>query len=226
MKVHEKNRIPLISIKEMTRGYLDSKKVLFKKFNFELEKWDFTVITGKSGTGKSTLVKFLIGQIKPYKKTVYYKMEDMADFSDTEIQRYRRKIWIIFQDYQLIHGLSPKENVIYPLILEGAPFTEIKKKYEAVNTLLDLSSIETREIKKLSGGEKQKIAMARAIIHAPDFIIADEPTGNLDPESTLQMADILIKANEIGNTIVLITHDTNLLEYLKKNAKVKTVHLG
>ena len=104
--------------------------------------------------------------------------------------------------------------------------TEIKKKYEAVNTLLDLSSIETSEIKKLSGGEKQKIAMARAIIHAPDFIIADEATGNLDPESTLQMADILIKANEIGNTIVLITHDTNLLEYLKKNAKIKTVHLG
>ncbi len=126
----------------------------------------------------------------------------------------------------MIHSLSPKENVIYPLILEGAPLTEIKKKYEAVNTLLDLSSIETREIKKLSGGEKQKIAMARAIIHAPDFIIADEATGNLDPESTLQMADILIKANEIGNTIVLITHDTNLLEYLKKNAKIKTVHLG
>lgn len=126
----------------------------------------------------------------------------------------------------MIHSLSPKENVIYPLILEGAPLTEIKKKYEAVNTLLDLSSIETSEIKKLSGGEKQKIAMARAIIHAPDFIIADEATGNLDPESTLQMADILIKANEIGNTIVLITHDTNLLEYLKKNAKIKTVHLG
>ena len=77
MKVHEKNRIPLISIKEMTWGYLDSKKVLFNKFNFELEKGDFTVITGKSGTGKSTLVKFLIGQIKPYKKTVYYKMEDI-----------------------------------------------------------------------------------------------------------------------------------------------------
>ncbi len=226
MKVHEKNHIPLVQIKELTWGYLDSKKVLFKKFNFELEKGDFTVITGKSGTGKSTLVKFLIGQIKPYKKTLYYKMEDMSEFSDAEIQRYRRKIGIIFQDYQLINSLTPKENVIYPLVLEGVPLTEIKKKYDAVNTLLDISSIETREIKKLSWGEKQKIAMARAIIHAPDFIIADEPTGNLDQESSLQIADILIKANQIGNTIVLITHDTALLEYLKKNTKVKTITLG
>ncbi len=226
MKVHEKNHIPLVQIKELTWGYLHSKKVLFKKFNFELEKGDFTVITGKSGTGKSTLVKFLIGQIKPYKKTLYYKMEDMSEFSDAEIQRYRRKIGIIFQDYQLINTLSPKENVIYPLVLEGVPLTEIKKKYDAVNTLLDISSIETREIKKLSWGEKQKIAMARAIIHAPDFIIADEPTGNLDQESSLQIADILIKANQIGNTIVLITHDTALLEYLKKNTKVKTITLG
>ncbi len=153
-------------------------------------------------------------------------MEDMSEFSDAEIQRYRRKIGIIFQDYQLINSLSPKENVIYPLVLEGVPLTEIKKKYDAVNTLLDISSIETREIKKLSWGEKQKIAMARAIIHAPDFIIADEPTGNLDQESSLQIADILIKANQIGNTIVLITHDTALLEYLKKNTKVKTITLG
>lgn len=226
MKVHEKNHIPLVQIKELTWGYLDSKKVLFKKFNFELEKGDFTVITGKSGTGKSTLVKFLIGQIKPYKKTLYYKMEDMSEFSDAEIQRYRRKIGIIFQDYQLINSLSPKENVIYPLVLEGVPLTEIKKKYDAVNTLLDISSIETREIKKLSWWEQQKVAMARAIIHAPDFIIADEPTGNLDQESSLQIADILIKANQIGNTIVLITHDTALLEYLKKNTKVKTITLG
>ena len=150
----EKNNIPLISIKEMTRGYLDSKRVLFKKFNRELEKGDFTVITGKSGTGKSTLMKFLIWQIKPHKKTVYYKMEDMAEFSDAEIQRYRRKIWIIFQDYQLISSLSPKENVIYPLVLEGLSLAEIKKKYDAVNTLLDISAIETKEIKKLSGGDK------------------------------------------------------------------------
>lgn len=152
-------------------------------------------------------------------------MEDLAVLGESEIQRYRRKIWIIFQDYQLIQSLSPQENIIYPLLLEEAPLTVIKKKYEAVKDLLDLSSIEIKDIKKLSWGEKQKVAMARAIIHSPDFIIADEPTGNLDQESTFQMADILIKANQIGNTIVLVTHDEALLQYLKLNTQLKMLSL-
>lgn len=153
-------------------------------------------------------------------------MEDLAEFGDSEIQRYRRKIWIIFQDYELIHSLSPQENIIYPLLLEERPLTEIKKKYDAVKNLLDLVSIESQDIKKLSGGERQKVAIARALIHSPDFIIADEPTGNLDQESTMQIADILIKANQIGNTIVLVTHDQTLLNYLKLNSSIRILELS
>lgn len=152
-------------------------------------------------------------------------MEDLAVLGESEIQRYRRKIWIIFQDYQLIQSLSPQENIIYPLLLEETPLAVIKKKYDAVKDLLDLSTIETKDIKKLSWWEKQKVAMARAIIHSPDFIIADEPTGNLDSESTFQMADILIKANQIGNTIVLVTHDEALLQYLKLNVQLRMIQL-
>lgn len=132
----------------------------------------------------------------------------------------------MFQDYELIHTMSPQENIIYPLLLNDIALTEIKTKYEAVKSLIDLSSIETSDIKKLSGGEKQKVCIARALIHAPDFIIADEPTGNLDHESTLQIADILIKANKIGNTIVLVTHDAILLQYLQKNAAINILELG
>lgn len=126
----------------------------------------------------------------------------------------------------MIHSLSPQENIIYPLLLEERPLTEIKKKYDAVKNLLDLSSIETQDIKKLSGGERQKVAMARALIHSPDFIIADEPTGNLDHEGTMQIADILIKANQIGNTILLVTHDEVLLQYLKMNTTVRLLELS
>ncbi len=196
-KVKTPQNIPLIKIDKMTWGYPDSKKQLFKDFSLEINKGDLLIITGKSGTGKSTLVKLLIGQIKAQKKKIFYKLEDLASFSDAQIQKYRRNIGIVFQDYELIHTLSPKENIIYPLILDQKPLSEIKKRYEAVNTLLGISEISTQEVKKLSGGEKQKIAMARAIIDAPDFIIADEPTGNLDDENSQQIADLLIKANEI-----------------------------
>ncbi len=142
--------IPLIKIDKMTWGYPDSKKQLFNDFSLEINKGDFLIITGKSGSGKSTLVKLLIGQIKAQKKKVFYKLEDLASFSDAQIQKYRRNIGIVFQDYELIHTLSPKENIIYPLILDQKPLSEIKKRYEAVNTLLGISEISTQEVKKLS----------------------------------------------------------------------------
>jgi len=222
----ENTRIPLISIKDLTRTYPDSKRKLFDKFNLELNKGDFLVVTGKSGSGKSTLVKFLIGQLRAPKKTVFYKLEDMAEFSDAEIQRYRRKIGTMFQDYELIHTMTPQENIIYPLLLEEVPLTQIKTKFDAVKSIIDLSSIQTSDIKRLSGGEKQKVSIARALIHSPDFMIADEPTGNLDYESTMQIAEILIRANKLGNTIVLVTHDTALLEFLRLNASIQILELG
>lgn len=214
-------KLPLITIKELTRWYPDSKVPLFNKLNFELVKWDFTVIIWRSWVWKSTIVKFLIWQIRPNKRTVYYKMDDMAHFSDSDVQKYRKKIWIVFQDDKLIKSLSVKENIVYPLRLENADDNTIQSKYRNISTKLHIENLNRLDCKAISGWEKQKVAIARAMINNPEFIIADEPTWNLDREYTQEIGDLLVEANNMGNTILLITHDVQLLNYIKTKTNVK-----
>lgn len=221
MNEPKKDTFPLIAIKDLTWWYPDSQEPLFKKLNFELNSWDFTIVIGKSGVGKSTLVKFIIWQLRPYTRTVYYRMDDMAHFSDDDVQKYRRKIWIVFQDYKLISSLSVKENIVYPLRLENESDNSIQSKYRNITQKLHIEDLNKLTCKTLSWGEKQKVSIARAMINNPEFIIADEPTGNLDREWTKEIGDLLIEANKIWNTIMLITHDINLLDYIKAKAKVK-----
>lgn len=213
-------RIPLITVKDLTWGYPQQTTPLFKKLNFDVFPGDFTVIIGKSGVGKSTLVKFLTGELRPYKKTVYYKMDDLATLSDEEIQRYRRNIGIVFQDDKLIASLSIKDNIVYPLRLTGVNESIIKSKYKTFCEKFSLENSSNLTYKYISGGEKQKVAIARALIHDPDFIIADEPTGNLDWEYTQEIGNQLVEANKAGTTVILITHDIHLLNHIKSKTHV------
>jgi cell division transport system ATP-binding protein len=219
------DKLPLIAIKDLTRWYPDSKKPLFKKLNFELFKWEFTVIIWKSWVGKSTLVKFLIWQLRPYTRTVYYRMDDMAHFSDDDVQKYRRKIWIVFQDYKLINTLSVKENIVYPLRIQWDNDATIQSKYRTITSKLHIEDINKLDCKALSWWEKQKVAIARAMINNPEFVIADEPTWNLDREYTQEIGDLLVDANKSWNTILLITHDVHLLNYIKSKTNVNVFQL-
>jgi cell division transport system ATP-binding protein len=225
MQTSNVERFPLIAIKDLTRWYPDSKKPLFKKLNFELFKWEFTVIIGKSGVWKSTIVKFLIWQFRPYTRTVYYRMDDMAHYTDEDIQRYRRKIWIVFQDYKLIDALSVKENIIYPLRIQWDDDITIQAKYRNITSKLHIEDINKLDCNTLSGWEKQKVAIARAMVNNPEFIIADEPTWNLDWEYTQEIGDLLVEANNSWNTILLITHDVHLLNYIKSKTNVNVFQL-
>lgn len=220
-----KERFPLIAIKDLTRWYPDSKIPLFKKLNFELFTWEFTVIIWKSGVGKSTIVKFLIGQFRPYTRTVYYRMDDMAHYTDEDIQRYRRKIWIVFQDHKLIDALSVKENITYPLKIQWDDDITIQAKYRNITSKLHIEDLNKLDCNTLSWWEKQKVAIARAMINNPEFIIADEPTGNLDREYTQEIWDLLIDANNSWNTILLITHDIQLLNYIKSKTNVNVFQM-
>ena len=210
----------LINVDELTWWFDWSPALLFDKFNFSLYKWDFTVLMWKSWTGKTTFSKFLTGKIKAPRKTIYYKMWDLSSFSDDDIQHYRRKLWLIFQDAHMIKSMSVRENVIYPLKIYGLWDATIEAKYNRIRKELGLLQFEDRSIAELSGGERQKVNMARALIHDPELIIADEPTWNLDWESTQKVADMLMKANKDGKTVLLFTHDIHLLNYIKHDWKI------
>ncbi|HRX64073.1 MAG TPA: ATP-binding cassette domain-containing protein [Candidatus Absconditabacterales bacterium] len=215
----------LLHVDELTWGFADSTSLLFDKFKFSLYKGDFTILMGKSGTGKTTFSKFLTGKLESPKKTIYYKMGDLSSFSSDDIQQYRRKLGLIFQDSKLIKSMTVKENVIYPLKIYGLGEATIEAKYDKIKKEFGLAELESRNISQLSGGEKQKINMARALIHDPELIIADEPTGNLDRDGTQKIADMLIKLHKSGKTVLVFTHDIHLLNYFKNNTKINLFKL-
>ncbi len=211
----------LIQVKELSRWYRDNPDKLFRNLNISLESGEFFVLTGHSGTGKTTLVKFITGKLTPPEKTIFYNDQDISTLTQDDIQVLRKRMGIIFQDYQLLEDLTVRENVIFPLQLYELGDTIIESKLKQVLQKIQIKHLLDKPAKLLSSGEKQKVALARALIHDPEFIIADEPTGNLDRENTQAVADILIEANKTGNTIFLITHDIHLLNYLKEYHKIK-----
>lgn len=186
-----------------------------------MEANDFFVLTGKSGTGKTTLVKFITGKLTPPEKTIFYNKQDIAEFTEEDIQILRKRMGIIFQDYQLLEDLSVRENIVFPLHLYELGETIIESKLKQVLQKVNIKHLLDTPVKLLSSGEKQRVSLARALIHDPEFIIADEPTGNLDRENTQIVADILMEANKSGNTVFLITHDIHLLNYLKAKHPIK-----
>ncbi len=200
--------------------------MVFFKFNFGLYNHDFAVVTGKSGSGKTTLAKLLTGQYPVAKKMLYHRQEDMSRFNPPEVQNLRRKIGVIFQDYKLIPRKTVRENISFPLSLVGMPLTIKNQTIENVIKTVGLTAQADVMVDKLSGGEQQLVSIARAIVHRPEFIIADEPTGNLDPEQTRKIADVLIQLNDMGHTIMLITHDEMLKEYIKNKTQISEYHLG
>lgn len=216
----------LVEIQWLTRWYPKSPSLIFDDFKFRLYKEDFCFIMGKSWVGKTTLAKFLIRQLQPPKKMIFYKKEDIARFTDTEVQKYRRQFGVVYQDFKLINWMNVEENIAYPLELLGYQKDKIKKKVNDIMYKMELMDKKDANISYLSWWEKQRVAIARALVWDPEFIIADEPTGNLDQQTSEKIADLLIELNRAGNTIVFITHDASLLKYVKNKYWIKVVTLA
>ncbi|NCT00088.1 cell division ATP-binding protein FtsE [Candidatus Parcubacteria bacterium] len=205
----------MIEFEQVSKIY-DNKFVALEDVSFVIEDGEFVSIVGHSGAGKTTITRLLLGEEKPTNGSVYLDSIDVARLSSSKIVSLRRRIGTVFQDYKLLPSRTAYENIAFAMEVAGKTDEEIANDVPHVLDLVDLTDKTDHFPRQLSGGEKQRLAIARAIINQPDLIIADEPTGNLDPVNTHEIIQILKKINDLGTTVILTTHDPNIVESIGK----------
>ncbi len=190
--------------------------VALENINLEINTGEFITLVGPSGAGKTTLTKFLLSEEKPTEGTVLFENVDIGTFSGTQKTNLRRRVGIVFQEFRLLSNKTAYENIAFAMEAAGKSDEEIVSDVPHVLQLVDLQDRMFHFPGQLSGGEKQRLAIARAIINQPEILIADEPTGNLDTVNTSEVIHILKKINDLGTTVILTTHDQQLLNAVGK----------
>lgn len=190
--------------------------IALKDVSFDIEENEFVSFVGKSGAGKTTLIKMLLREEMPTKGNIYFEDCNVCKVKSGQLFYYRQQIGAIFQDYKLLNHKTVYENVSYAMEVMGATNTEIKRDVPLLLNIVGLDDKANHFPKELSGGEKQRTAIARALATRPRVIVADEPTGNLDPYHTKDIINLLKKIHELGNTIILSTHNKEVINSLKK----------
>lgn len=205
----------MIYFDKVSKTYKNGDKVI-NNVSFKIESREFVSIVGHSGSGKTTLLKMLLAEESPTEGYIYFDSQDINELRNEEKNNFRRKIGTIFQDFRLLSHKNTYENVAFAMEAAGRTDEEIASDVPHVLELVDLSDKACNFPHELSGGEKQKLAIARAIVNQPDVVIADEPTGNLDPISTYEVVQILKKINELGTTVILTTHNKGIIDSVGK----------
>lgn len=205
----------MIKFEKVTKIYQPNTAVL-QDISFEIKEGEFISFVGKSGAGKTTLIRLILGLEDPTYGEVYFKNINIRTANSSEIQDIRRSIGGIYQDYRLLPAKTVYENVAYIMEVEGKRNDEIKKEVPKVLELIGLADKVDNFPKELSGGEQQRLAIARALVNHPKIIIADEPTGNLDPYNSYEVVFLLEKINKAGTTVILSTHDRDIINKLGK----------
>ena len=182
----------------------------------QIEDGEFVFLIGPSGSGKSTIIKMITGELKPTSGTVHVNGYSLERIRKREIPYLRRTVGVVFQDFRLIDKMTVYENVAFAMRVVGAREKEIRERVPYVLELVGLESKMNRHPNEMSGGEQQRLAIARALVNNPSTIIADEPTGNLDPERSFEIMALLQEINNLGTTVLVVTHDQNLVEFFNK----------
>jgi len=184
--------------------------------NFFIDQKEFVSLVGHSGAGKSTILKLIYAEEKPTSGKILFNNQDITKIRNEELPYHRRRIGTIFQDFKLLTKKTVYENVAFALEVSGLPSKEIQERVPQILDIVGLSNKLNSYSHELSGGEQQRVAIARALVHRPALIIADEPTGNLDPISSWGIIQLLLKINQLGTTVMLATHDKEIVNNLKK----------
>ena len=207
----------MIKFQNITKIYPPN-TIALNDVSFEVGSKEFVCLVGKSGAGKTTLLKLLMAEESPSSGQVFFDSQNVQAITSEHLPELRRKIGAVFQDYKLLPSKTAYENVAYALEAIGASDEEIIRDVAEVLDIVGLKEKACNFPAQLSGGEKQRVAIARALIHRPEVILADEPTGNLDPYHTLDIIRLLLKINEFGTTVVLSTHNREVVNSLAKRA--------
>ena len=213
----------IIELRDVEMEYDNGTKAI-RGISLRINPGEFVFLVGPSGSGKSTIIKLLTGEVEPSAGRVRVNGFSTRNISERQIPLMRRTLGVIFQDFRLIEKKTVYDNLAFVMRAVGASAKESRKRIPYVLELVGLEQKAHRYPDELSGGEQQRVAIARALVNNPSTIIADEPTGNLDPERSLELMDLLVKINELGTTMVVVTHEKDLVDHFGK--RVVTIDSG
>ena len=205
----------MIEFTDVVKSYTVGNKAL-NGVSMQIEDGEFVFLVGPSGSGKSTIIKMITGELRPTSGSVHVNGYSLEHIRKREIPYLRRTVGVVFQDFRLIPNMTVYDNVAFAMRVIGAREREIKERVPYVLELVGMNDKSRRHPTELSGGEQQRLAIARALVNNPSTIIADEPTGNLDPARSLEIMSLLQEINNLGTTVLVVTHELDLVERFSK----------
>ncbi len=205
----------MIELKNVVKTYSNGTNAL-NGVNLQIEDGEFVFVVGASGAGKSTLMKLLLREEKVTSGKITVDDADLSKLSYFKVPHYRRKLGVVFQDFRLFPKKTVYENVAFAMQVVGTPARKIKTRVPALLKTVSLADKSNCFPNELSGGEQQRVALARALANNPKIIIADEPTGNIDPKMSLEIMNLLVKINKLGKTVIVVTHEKSLVDYYQQ----------
>ena len=222
--VYEEN---LIVLENVTKSYqtLNGAHAL-NGVNLKIKKGEFVFIVGDSGSGKSTLIKLMLRELVPTTGEIYVNGQNLAKLKHRQVPMYRRNLGVVFQDFRLLKDRNVYENVAFAQRIVQTPSREIKKNVPAILSIVGLAGKYKAKPKQLSGGEQQRVAMARALINKPPILLCDEPTGNLDPKNSWEIMKLLEQINKRGTTVIVVTQMQKRVVTLKKGVVISDEEKG